>query len=250
MARLRVYGRLPIHAAIVVGSWDPLLPINERCLAKLARRFNNAESKRGALVPVLLDPSPAFVLNGNRCPRFECAEARVARLLKRGIGGVIQLSLAKRDCTRGIEWFLEALSAYVRVRTLLLHPFQSLGSAELGDRMTVERICRSKKILILDSGIRRSPHRMHLYNLYAKKAFHEIAFFLERPLAWKVTLGPLRVPLPQGLYRVRVGTRLESLVDSDCHVRILRISSKGNATLTSPIANSSWLGVLRRVGKG
>jgi hypothetical protein len=227
-----------------------MLPVNERRLKQLARAVSYSDASMGSLLPVLLDPSPAALLNGSQHPRFECAEARIARLLERGIGGIIKVSLSKRDCTRGVEWFLELLSEHVKVRALFLHPFQSLGPAGCGDRRTIEKVCRKRRIPIFESGMRRSRNRMQLYKLHSQMAFHGIADILGRPLAWKVRTDKVCVPLPQGLYRIRVGNSLQSLTSPHLPIDTLHISEDGNATITNPIAASFWLGILRRVGKG
>src|SRR5262245_28353064 len=108
MARVRIFGELPKIGSVIVGAWDPLLPEVESRIRVLARKCQREGHAR--LVPVLLDPSPASLLNPNWHPRFECVEIRVAKMLEAGVTGVIRLSLSKHDLEQGIGFFLDAVT--------------------------------------------------------------------------------------------------------------------------------------------
>lgn len=247
MARVKIFGTLPVEAAVVVGSWDPLLLEHEEGLGKLAAKFTSS-GQNGTLVPILLDPSPGVLLNGNRCPRFECAEARVALLADRKIDGVIKLSLSKADCEQGVEWLLEFLSVNFLVKSLLVHSGQTLGPGGCGDPWTIKLACKSRGIKLFDSGIFPTPEKMRLFKLYAKNVFPEITSALGRYLTWKVRRDRPVVPLPPGRYRIRVAKKRQSLDFDDCQTGELFISPDGFTRITNSIASSFWLAIVRWTG--
>jgi hypothetical protein len=249
VARIKIIGQLPKHSALIVGAWDPLLPEIERRVATLKRQCERRENiEYGRLTPVLLDPSPGFILAPHSHPYFECGEARVSRLLTTGVTGVIRVSLSKTDCKQGIKWLHEILSKYTTISSLFLGPKQSLGSSGQGDRHTVVDFCSATGVALRDSRVKQTGLKRKLYELYAQREFAAIATILGRPLSWVIRRDNLKIPLAHGRYSVRYGSTLESTMFSYCPRTELVVDVNQQANLSTCRPSSAvWIGIMEQL---
>jgi FAD synthase len=229
MALIQKIGVIPASCAVVVGAWDPLFPEVEKCLRRLARTCATSDSYR--LLPVLIDPPPAAMLHPGTHPRFECAEARLARILDCGVDGAIRLRLSKKDLEQGIEFLLDLLGRQTEVRCVFLGKFQSLGSAGRGDPRTIRRVCAQRGIEVLPSDISVIGSKRTAYRLFRRNAFVQLADLLGRPLSWTGHIGTLRVPLKPGTYRAKVSTSNPSLTSSATATVELHVDASGQVRL-------------------
>ena len=243
MARVRITGTVPPSSAVIVGAWDPVLPPVEkrvRLLAKRCRRTTGIE-----LVPILLDPSPASILNPGWHPRFECAESRVARLLECGVPAVIRVALSKKDLEQGIRFFLDLLAAHTEVKAIFLARNQSLGGPTKGDPKTIASTCRQAGIDILESGISSYKYKREAYRLYRRNAFHAIGNLIGRPLCWTGRRDQLSLPLKPGRYMVRVAATQDGLLSRNCSKTLLDVNMQGQGTLQTSPASTVWIAPTR-----
>lgn len=229
MALVQKIGMIPASCAIVVGAWDPLFPSVEKSLKRLARAC--AKSGNYKLLPVLIDPSPPAMLNPDNHPRFECAEARLGRILDCGIEGAIRLRLSKKDLEQGVEFLLDLLSKHTAVKCVFVGKYQSLGSAGRGDPRTIRSVCASRKIEVLPSDISAIASKRSAYALYRRNAFVKIADLLGRPLSWTGNVANMRVPLKSGTYRARVATSHASLASPSAQTLHLHVDEDGRVLL-------------------
>lgn len=133
--RVTVYGSPAASAAVVVGSWNPLVGAHDALFARMRAR---AAQVGEAVVPVMLDPPPATFISGAH-PLFEDAHTRLERLRARDVDAVAHVAFTREDVALGLLDLLAIVHEHLPVSRLWVGDQQSLGSGDRGNRVALIR---------------------------------------------------------------------------------------------------------------
>lgn len=145
--RVTVIGQVDQPAAIVVGSWDPLLPGH---LALFRRLRKYARHHSLASVVVHLHPSPTRQLNGPlERPTYDDIKARLDMVAQCGVTASILVRFRKQDLTAGAKEFIGSVTQHVKIKELWLGAQQSLGSLESGSSEAISKLAKKHQFTVV-----------------------------------------------------------------------------------------------------
>lgn len=139
-----LHGTVNGPAAIVVGSYDPLLPGHRQLFSFLGRYGRKAGCSS---VVVLLDPPPALYLEDPAWyPLYHDGETRSAMIRQAGVDAVLRVHFEDSDLHGSAADFFESVDPHLDLAELWLGRKQTLGSGDTGDTQAVLHLAESKNV--------------------------------------------------------------------------------------------------------
>jgi hypothetical protein len=133
-------------SAVVVGSWDPLLPAHDALFGELC-----TYACRHALLPlvVAIAPDPGVYLLGRASfPVYTDPGTRWRALREGHAITLAPLRFTRADLARGAADFLRVLDRVTEVRELWLGAGQTLGMGPGGAPATIQALCDERRIAL------------------------------------------------------------------------------------------------------
>ena len=141
----RLIGTLNKAAALLIGTWDPLVPDYRALLQTL---IGHARRHDQAAVAILLDPAPQIFLKGaTNWPVYMGPEARLHWLLAEGLDGVLRVDFKEEDLRYGSYDILDLVRAHVHVAEIWMRPDQTLGRDAKGSQIAVAMYAKKHELV-------------------------------------------------------------------------------------------------------
>jgi hypothetical protein len=138
---------LPIPAIGVIGTWDPVVGANQELFQRLVHQ---AEQARLLPLVIILDPSPARLLNPDDsiCLEYSDIKARIALIRDCAPVNILVVKFKKRDLDASVSSFFHLVDCHSHLRELWLGARQSLGRGQQGSDAAIRRYMRRHHIVL------------------------------------------------------------------------------------------------------
>jgi hypothetical protein len=244
----QLFGAVDKPAAIVVSSWDPLVPQSRAFMRDLVAY---ARANDQSAVAVVLDPAPQRYLRGpSKWPVYMSFQARLHWLFAEGLDGVVRIDFEEPDLKRGVYDLLDTVRGQITLAEVWMRPSQTFGPVAAGSRMAVALYAKKHKLTW------RSPNtpsvkpimavvHHHLWRGEIIKA-HEV---VELPPVWtRPEAGRFEVAWPEGQYQAAPATFDGGLRHGDSITVELRLDDDGLCRTHWPAPESEHLVILSGPG--
>src|SRR5262245_22434344 len=203
----QLFGSVGKPAAIVVSSWDPLVPPARAFLSELVT-YTRAHDQ--SAVAIVLDPAPQRYLRGpSKWPVYMSFRARLHWLFGQGLDGVVRIDFQEPDLKRGVYDLLDVVRAQIPVAEIWMRPNQTFGRVAAGSRMAVAMYAKRhaltwKSASTPDTRVIANTVHHHLWRGQVTEAEAVVGL----PPMWsRPESGLFEVAWPAGRYHAAPATR-------------------------------------------
>lgn len=143
---LTIHGHCTRPAVVTMGTWDPFLRPSADFLRILV---SYAHRRDRDAIPVVLDPTPAAIVNGRATwPYYQDVASRVAMLRACGADAVAVIGFARPDLDVGACELFDLLATEMTLAEFWLRNKQSVGSGAKGSATVVRTQCEARGITL------------------------------------------------------------------------------------------------------
>lgn len=130
--------------AVMIGTFDPLLPEHHQALRELCVY---AQGTKLCPAIVILDPSPArYISFVNRPTTYHCLQTRAELIKEIGINDIFKFQFEESYIDEDAFFFLNSICSKLPIKELWLGKTQTLGSGPRGSLPAIEHFCQTAKI--------------------------------------------------------------------------------------------------------
>jgi FAD synthase len=199
--RAVLHGEVRRPAAIVVGTWDPLLPDHLELFAQLSRA---AHRRSLDFVAVMLDPAPPLLRWGaTSWAVYDGPSTRQHLIRQSGSDAVVRIRFAKRDLDATTAQFLALVGSQLEFTELYLGAGQVLGNGPDGTEGAIACYLAKRGMLLRrlpPTGL--TPTISQVRALLAVGRVRSASALVGRPPTWaRPPAGVLRLAWRPGTYR-------------------------------------------------
>jgi hypothetical protein len=199
--RAVLHGTVRRPAAIVVGTWDPLLPDHRELFARLSRA---AHRRSLDFVAIMLDPAPALLRWGaTSWALYDGTSIRQHLIRRSGSDAVVRIRFSNRDLDATAAQFLAFVGSYLTLAELYLGAGQVLGNGPEGMEDAIARSAAEHGMLLRrlpPTGLTPTIGRVRA--LLALGRLRGASELVGRPPTWaRPPAGVLRLAWRPGIYR-------------------------------------------------
>jgi hypothetical protein len=199
--RAMLYGEVRRPAAIVVGTWDPLLPDHLELFARLSHA---AHRESLDFVAVMLDPAPPLLRWGAASwAVYDGASTRQHLIRESGSNAVLRIRFSKRDLDATAAQFLTFVGSQLKFTELYLGDGQILGNGSDGTESAIAHYVAEHGLRLrrlLPAGLTPTIGRVRAF--LALGRLRSASALVGRPPTWaRPPAGVLRLAWRPGTYR-------------------------------------------------
>jgi FAD synthase len=239
--RVVLHGTVRRPAAIVVGTWDPLLPDHLELFARLSHAAHRTARD---FVTVMLDPAPPLLRWGATAwAVYDGASIREHLIRQSGSNAVLRIRFAKGDLDGNAAQFLNFVGSHLQFTELYLGDGQVLGNGPDGMESAIAPYLKKHGVLLRrlpPSGL--TPTISNVRALLALGRVRRAREIVGRPPTWaRPPAGVLRLEWRPGTYRAVPVTQPNGEPRADPIAIELTAQARGLPRMNWPQRQSRYL---------